>query len=240
MRVLVLVAFLFLASTAWATTEDLTSYTETDPNSRITVNATTATFADIARNESAWVAKDKGAAHFNGNFTHDFEFQYTSAVGNSGWVAVWGVSNALEDFFTGLAASNLSLHASIYNNTGTPECYLANYFDGVEYYGNLTFTISAGTTYYATANRDESVGTYGTLYLSLYADAANRTAATNAIGKSYVTLNATTDFQYLYAVNSFNTDVGTSPALSGFTAKFDLHESSPPVAATSGQIIFID
>ena len=47
--------------------EDFTTYTEVDPNSRITVSSTKVTWASVQRDEDAYVYKDKGVNYFDEN-----------------------------------------------------------------------------------------------------------------------------------------------------------------------------
>lgn len=239
-RLSLILCLLLLPVAAWAATEDFSTYTEVDPESKITVTSSRITFVDLTRDASAYVYADKGASHFNGNFTHDFEFQYNGGVLDYGWAGLWGMSNYVEDHTAGLTAGHQSMHVSIYNNTGTREVYLAEFNATTEYYGNLTFTISADTTYYARVKRIDTAGTYGILYLNLYADAANRTAQTNTLGESNVSLHVQTDFRYLYGLSSFDTDVATNIRISGYIENLNINEASPPAATSTQQIIWID
>jgi len=190
-------------------TEDLTTYTEVDPNNKITVTSDRSEFDTLRRNEDAYVYDDKGVDHFNGNFEHLFEIYMSSS---NGIVVMWGMANIVEDLKSILDASEdeLCLELSTYT------FYLIEVFGGTQYYD--TYGGTSGTLYYLTAERDEGVGTYGTLYLYIYSDADR----TNLLDTLTVTLHEKEDFRYLYVTQSYNS--GHTNAASGYTQNVDLQE----------------
>ena len=70
-----------------------TTYTETDPNGRLTQSTVTATFTGVARNEDAYLSKDWTAGYF-GDFVHYFDTTGTTWA-NGSKLVVWGLSNTL-------------------------------------------------------------------------------------------------------------------------------------------------
>jgi len=68
-------ALLISSDKVFATVQDLTSYTEVDPNSRIAVTANRVTATNLTRNEDAYVYKDMGIDYFAGSFRIDFQVQ---------------------------------------------------------------------------------------------------------------------------------------------------------------------
>ncbi len=74
--------------------ENFTTYTEVDPNSRITKTSTKVTWAALDRNETAYVYKDKGVDFFDGDFTHLLTVYMTTLV-NGSYVYAWALTNDL-------------------------------------------------------------------------------------------------------------------------------------------------
>ena len=53
-----------------AALQNFTTFTEVDPNTRISKTATRVTWTDITKPEDAYVYKDMTADYFDGDFTH--------------------------------------------------------------------------------------------------------------------------------------------------------------------------
>lgn len=187
-----------MTSTTTAPPVDFTSYTETDPNGRITVTADEIAFAGLTRNEDAHVYKDFGVAYFSGDFNIDFEFRRTAL--NTGIAVICGLTNDVDDFralitggkdYQGVHLSEAGDVAMGELDGGTP------YFDG--------YAVSNGTTYYCTFVRDESIGSYGRLYLYIYSDAAR----TTLLDTLQVDLHTSKkDFRYLFFLDTYNDGQG--------------------------------
>ena len=169
------------------------TYTEVDPNSRISASTVTATFAGIARNEDAYLYKDWGAGYF-GDFVHDFETTGTTWA-NGSKLVVWGLSNSL--------ASKASWAAGLYLQLGATSTTAGTYTLG-EIGGSTSVgaSIAKAIMYW----RIERNGT--TLTAKRATSAANRTAKTWA--ETLTITVATTTYQYQYAGSSVNdTDATT-------------------------------
>lgn len=194
---------------------DYTTFTEVDPSSHITVtSATRIDYSGLSRNESAYVYLDKGAAYYSGDFTFDVDIVCTSDTGGAGQTAFcypWGVCNSVENAKAVITNSGQLLTVEMQSSTA-PVLVVAEYYNGTRYATALTTGLSYATTYYLRIRRDEAVGTYGTLYLDLYSDAA-RTSLTET---KTVTLHALVDFRYLYAANTYND--GAAWAQTGYTS----------------------
>ena len=185
--------------------ENLTTYTEVDPRSEITVSSSRVTFTN-ARNVACYVYKDFGANFFNGNFVHEFTVSFTS--GSNTWepFICWQLANSVGPSYLGLFVQ------------------MRNYGSGVRILAldpNDPININNGGVYYVRVRRDESIGTYGRLYLEVYSDSAR----TNLVGSKYKDLTAKDDFRYYYAFSSEN--AGTSYYASGYIENVDLKISSP-------------
>ncbi len=201
--------------------ENFTTYSETDPNSHITIDsATKVSYAGLTLGEQAWVNIDKTANHFAGDFEHLCKVRIISSVVDEGnpYVYVWGVSNANNDLYTiqGASGSFLAVRATnaagVYS-LGVIEC------DSGSPNGGASITITADTDYYLKIKRDEAVGDYGTLYCYVYSDASRETL----VGTSSYALNTSKkDFRYVYAVSSRNG--GETSTITGNIESLDLQE----------------
>jgi len=183
--------------------ENLTTFTEVDVGAnRISVTATRVTVTDLDQDEDVHLYKDKGASYYAANFEIDFTAAKTSTGdGNiGGCVALSDSIGSYHDI--DLAGGNVQM-ADVYKVTGTSYIRIIELDAGTEYILD-EYAITIGTAYYCTLKRDESVGTYGTLYLHVYSDAARTTLLQTLSGA----LHAKRDLRYLYAmmgVNSSNT-----------------------------------
>lgn len=65
-------------------TEDLTTYTEVDPSSDLTVTSNLIAFDTMRRDVAAGVYKDFGVSYFTGDFEFTFDFDFTAEVGTYG------------------------------------------------------------------------------------------------------------------------------------------------------------
>jgi hypothetical protein len=196
--------------------EDLTTYTEVDPNSKITVTAPKSAWAALPRNADAYVYKDKGAAHFGGNFEHLIDINVSSAQ-QDGFVVCWTLANLVNDW-KGIddAGGDLLSVAPYSSSTTQIAIYLYEMVAGTFYY-DATAALANGT-YYLKIKRDESVGTYGTLYCYIYSN----TARTTLLDTLVLTLHEKEDFRYLYATQSYNDN--TTYQQTGYSQNLDLQE----------------
>ena len=195
--------------------QNFTLYTETDPNSHITVTSSSKIdFTSLPRNEDAYVYRDCGANFFSGNVSIDFELQVDSGD-NFFNIYTCVIANAINDFYGIDTANDSALGVAFYKDSSTTGGIQLKELDSGTVYNATAYAISLSTTYYCTFVRDESVGTYGTLYLYIYSD----TGRTNLLNTQTLTLNTSKkDFRYLYALQTYNsahTNAGT-----GFVQNF--------------------
>lgn len=199
--------------------EDFTAYTESDPGSEITVTSTKVSWASMARDVDSWVVDDKGVDHFDGDFTHLVETQLT-ADGSTGLGTFWAIANAIDTWDDIDAAGGSQLLAFFYG-TG-PAIYIREIDSGTQY-SDTSVNLSAGTTYYLEIERDESVGTHGTLYCRIYSD-SGRTTLVDTL--SIALHSSKKDFRYIYACQNLNTgDSGASRESTAFSQNLDLQEA---------------
>ena len=180
--------------------EDFTTYTEVDPNSRISVTSSRVAVAAMPRGDVAYVYKDFGAGHFAGNFSIDFDLFSDSGASGSLWSPC-------------MLANVVGVSASATDRL-LVDCYSVGprLIRIVESVGGSLSVDSAllndDQTYYCRFTRDESVGTNGTAYLYLAGSDANRDAGV-WIGTISLALNAKEDWRYLYFSNNLGSGGGS-------------------------------
>lgn len=199
--------------------QDFTTYTETDPNGRITVSSSRITWAGLTRNEDAYVYDDKGVNHFDGDFEHLLTFFQDTGWDNNAVVVTWAIANDIDDY-KGLI-DNLKDSLTLYNQPSV----VVNRLNLVELDGGTTYTdqfsVSRTATWllYLKIKRDESVGSFGQIQCFIYSDSGR----TNLLDTLSLTLHTSKkDFRYIYGVQSFNT--ASALAGNGYTENLDLQE----------------
>jgi hypothetical protein len=208
------------------TCEDFTTYTEEDPNNRITVETSKVTFTNLTRAEAAYVYKDKGVDHFNGDFEHLLTVNSISSSGEYPFTSFWGLSNDIGAYNVLAEAGKSWIIIDIYHNPVNPRIEIRESDGGTVYY-EITSYYSPNTPYYLKIKRDESVGTYGTLYCYIYSDAA-RTTLIDTLEMALHTSKK--DYRYIYAVQSMG--LAGDPYMSGYSENLDLGEEEPPAPPT--------
>ena len=197
-------------------------YLEEDPNGTIQLSACRVDFTNLARDESAYVYRDMGVNHFDGDFIHRFTCEITSVTGVSSLASVWAVSNQIDNF----TAQTDMIGLRFYENAGTPVFQLIEEDGGSSQLSANSSTISLGTQYWIETQRVDSTDT---VTAKIYTDSS----FTTQLG-STLTLNLTgtaVDFRYFYAAGSYNTGTA-SRTVTGFTAEHDLNVAPPPGAET--------
>jgi hypothetical protein len=189
--------------------EDFTTYTEVDggADTAYTTTAGSVQFT-VPRDETSYIYKDFGTDYFNGDFEHRVKVN----INGGGIAYVWGLANSLNDFKTIIDASEDYL--AVMFNSGNQ---LAGIFesDGGSSESD-TFTYADSTDYYLKIKRDESVGTYGTLYCYVYSDAAYSVL----VDTLSIELGEKEDFRYMYVLSSHNNSNATE--LSGTISNLQL------------------
>jgi hypothetical protein len=182
-------------------TEDFSTYTKVDPNSRFFVDKHQINFTGLPASEAAYLYKDYGANYFSGNFSFNVDVTVAASIAST-VVAVWGLANVLGSVDS-LRLSSADEQALIFYQSGsTLTLNLEETVGGTPH--DVTYNITLNRPYYLTIRRDTSVGTYGTLYCDIYSDAARTTLLTTLTR----TLTASKSFRYAYAIQSYST--GTS------------------------------
>lgn len=197
--------------------EDLTTYTELDPNGHITVDSPIKiSLAGLTRQETARVSSDKGVAFFDGDFTHTMDFVYTSTVSNQ-FLCFWQLSNIDDDpqnidigggDTINVQSNQQGANAHIdMHEVVAGSRVIADYNDGAA---------SSGTRRWITVVRDESIGSFGELSFKVYSDSGR----TNLLTTKTLTLREKEDFRYVAAASSFSD--GSPAGFTGDVQNFDL------------------
>jgi len=206
-----------------AATEDFTTYTETDPNSKLGVTASKIDIQAIDRADAAYVIKDKGADYFNGDFTYLIEGYVNSATSDGYHVAGFVLANITNKNTTDLTDDALMM--KLQEETGEARFGPVEHDSGTGYQDFAI--VSKDTLYYLEIERDESVGTYGTLYVRAYSD-SGRTSLVDT--GTQVLHSSKKDFRYLYGFT--NREEGSGNTFTGYVQNLDLQEA---VAVTGFQ-----
>lgn len=196
--------------------EDFTTYTEVDPNSRITVTAPKVAFSGLRNNDSpSYVYKDFGASYFTGNFSIKFEFQLDSFVNGMNELELCVLSDSV-GAFNDIKTANGNMFIAGLAGGASAAIYVEE-VDGGAYYASAGYTISTSTLYYCTLRRDGSVGTYGTLHLEVYSDSGRTTLLSS---QSVALHTSVKNLRYGYGVQ--NDDAGSTQSGTGFTQNFNI------------------
>lgn len=185
--------------------QDLTTYTEYDPNSRLTVAGTKCTLSGGYRNQAWNLYKDFGDNYFDGIHI-DFEMQLTSCA-TWGLMSVVGISNSTGDSASWAATDYLVFML----RTGTSD-YRITLLSGD---GTSTDYMAAAedVTYYCTLRRAPGSDA---VYLDVYSDSARTTLLDTLV----ITGIGTTKHRYIHAMVSRYSD--STASASGWVDNINL------------------
>ena len=176
--------------------EDLSTYTEVDPNSHISATSSRMTGTGINRNEMAYAYYDKGVDYFAA-LDIDFDFCITELSFNDIF-GVIGVSNVLGHIGE-WGVNDVRVYA-YYPSSAQPSMILATSAGG-DY-----MVLSVNTKYYCTLERAAGNATFN---LKVYSD-ANRTTLLDTLTLDIST--ASTKHRYIYGISSQYTGAKSYPA----------------------------
>jgi len=209
-------------------TEDYTTYTEVDETSAlaITANRITYTAAKAIYNQY-YVYKDKGAAHFNGNFEHRVK-HYCSAMGNYLQMGEWQLSNVVGDEYYLRNGQYDLLISKLYYDSGSTRCTFLEEYDNALglFYDSHPNGWNLSTVYYITNKRDEDVGTYGTVYSYLCTGNFYGESGYSLIDTLSQALHSSKkDFRYIASSVGFDYN-GNTNTCTGYVELLDLREAA--------------
>ena len=192
-----------MCSNVFGAAEDFTTWTESDTPGRMTVTASKNDINLLDRDESAWLYDDKDAAHFSGDFSHQFEVTFQASTGSWSRVAVWGLANAVDDSYDlfGLGADFMTLSAR--ENAGNYYLDLDVIENGSSLGPERSTALTTGTKYYVTIARDDDAGDNSKGEVVATIRTTSHTGdVVDTLTESELTEQ--NDFQYIYAGWSYN------------------------------------
>ncbi|KKL04821.1 hypothetical protein LCGC14_2612220, partial [marine sediment metagenome] len=207
--------------------EDFTTYTESDVLGRLSQTSTRSTITAMQPDDNqTWLQNDKGAGFFSGNFSHKFTLRIDSFSAFI-WQAVWGITNNLDDIQGIIDNSQDGLFIELLGQTN--RIIEATEVNAGSRSGTASGSpLSSSTTYYLTVERDESVGSFGTLSVRVYSNAAR----TSLVSSSTLTLNVANDFRYIFAPLSYDRTGGEVGPFSGYVEDLVLAGGDAPTVTT--------
>ena len=184
-----------------STLQDYTTYTEVDTASRLTVAANTLTIASLDTDEPLKLTYDFGASYFSSDFEHSLNFKVTVGTGTESCY-VWGMSDSIANPIGTLITANTDLIALAWTNGALILTERNNTVSTTD----TSSALSLATDYYLRIVRDESVGTYGTLYCYIYTDREY----CELVDTLVVTLTESKDWRYLWGASSVGDGAGST------------------------------
>jgi len=200
-------------------TENLTTYTEVDPNSHITPGPggdnDKAAFAGLSREETAYLVTDDGAGFWSGDWDIDGEV-YVDANTGTAYFFWLCFANTASDWKTILDADGDAIGLRF--RVGSSQHIYEN--DGGDLYSDDYGAADPSTPYYHSKLRDDDAGTHGTVYDYIYSDAAR----TTLLDTLSVALHSQLDYRYFFALQSGN--YGNNATNDGYINEIDRHQAA--------------
>lgn len=207
--------------------EDFTTYTEVDPNNRITVTPTKATVVEFPRNETAYLLDDKGVAHFNGNHTHLIEI-YGGRPHNNSAYAPYCLQNIVGDFADAYAGDCIALQLR-HPSAEAVRFYLYVFEGGVAVNEDSTPNKADETLYYVTIDRDYNGGVNSKGRMTATIRTGSHTGA--LIDTLIADCTVQTNFRYISPCSS--QDINNITKMEAYSQNLDLQESAPLIRTFS-------
>lgn len=208
---------------AYGAFENFLEWTEVDGSDDVTISQYSTQWIDEPRSAVNYVYDDLGADYLDTSFQVTFQaIDNGSTVGTSG-SAFWVVSNVLGSE-TALDNADEDYLAFYPSHPSTPNEVRWSLKErvGVDKYDTSAssyFVPTNSTTYHITITRDETIGTYGQLQVTIYDDYMGG----NDVANLTHNLHQKSDFRYIYSHQS----VGAAGAFycSGLTSYMELTSS---------------
>ncbi len=193
--------------------EDFTTYTEVDPDGTHTITASQISFEDRSRGTTDYVVSDKGVDHFDGDFTHQFVFQWSGTVTSlaNDW---WAVANLVGSTAQIQAASGTQRHMRI--GSDAKVFIQSREGGGVDDSDPMVGATSASTDYYITI-----VNNYAAKTMVLYIRTGSHEGT--LVDTLTIAVTTQTDFRYIYGVIGLDSGTGTAD---GYLKDLNLNEAT--------------
>ena len=186
--------------------EDLTTYTEHDPNNHITVTSTQITVSQLTENEDAYVYKDFGSGYFQYFENYKLDIKFDGHTTASASIGIFCLSNIIGDLQDQNNEDHIYIKATWAQGAGYYKITLR--VNGVT---DSATNLQESTWYYLTINRTSTE-----VVVKIYTDEQR----TNLLDTLTVSTTLTTSFRYFYAIASNN--AAQTEWLSITTANYDL------------------
>jgi hypothetical protein len=198
---------------------DFTEWTESDPNSKLTVTADKVQWDLLENGDVGLTDYDFGAGFFNEDMLVEFDMLMSTITyipANTAYYCPISFSNALggQQIIRGAGNDAIALWGGELDSADPFGLNLEENNQG-SFTGDST-SLSRGNVYYCTFARDESVGAFGTAYLDIYTDSAKTVLFDSLV----VTLTKKMDLQYGVVCNTW--DNGTTSYSSGYVENLDI------------------
>jgi len=221
---------LLIAAPTLAATEDLTTYTEVDANSKISVTADRVTWAGTGNGETSYVYDDKGAGHFSGDFAHRFLLRMGSSSAYWAWIGAYCLSTHVGTI-SGMAGAGADAVAIRPRRVSSSEYRIYLYLYEAGSGTSDVWSGAAGdTVYYVTVSRDDDAGANSTGRYTCTICTGNYYGESGASLQDTLTLDSSAgeqnDFRYVYAVTG-NGNGEDYYASYGYLEDLDLQETTP-------------
>jgi hypothetical protein len=203
--------------------ENFTTFTETDPNSHITVDsAAKVSYTLFGLTESGRLFVDKGLNHFSADFTHQFEVTWSSGAAASTVMWQYMLSSTIGTVVT-LRASGTDDYIGFL-------CYNGDFFieflhNGTQYADSWAGPVVQGTLYFITIVRDDDGGANNTGRYTCYIRTGSHVGTLVDTLVVDAPVGGQDDFQYLYGVNGHGAASGGNSG-NGFTQNLELNEGA--------------
>jgi hypothetical protein len=181
--------------------QDYTGYAEVDTASRLTVAANILTITALDTDEAMQLTYDFGASYFSGDFEHSLNFKVTVGTETESCY-LWGMSDSIANPIGTLITANTDLIALGWTNGAL----ILTERNSTVSTTDTSSALSLAMDYYLRIVRDESVGTYGTLYCYIYTDREY----CELVDTISVTLTELKDWRYLWAASSVGNGAGST------------------------------
>jgi hypothetical protein len=170
----------------------LPDFIEVDASNILTIHPERVVWNN-ASNQTYYLYKDFGANYFDADFRIDFTFYWASVTANSSVNYMIMLTRDVNTYANLVSGSKDFLSVFFNKTVGGTLTLGIREVNGGSLTTSTDTTLTTNTFYFATLDRDESVGTYGQLRLRVYSDYTR----SNLLATLTVTLTEKQDFQYM-------------------------------------------
>ncbi len=159
----------------------------------VLTSSTLVTVTSLDNSEEAWVYKDFTAGYFSGDFEFHTQVNNAAATGTFPASGLWAVANTVGTL-SGINAVNGDYISVSWRKLGGNNFIILEESNNGSITNDTSTIVSGTTEYYLKIVRDETVGTYGTVFCYIYTGSIGGTLIDTLV----VTLTEKQNFRYLY------------------------------------------